>query len=127
MFEMTKNVLQNLMGKPSTRLYPFTKREPFERSRGSLDIDPDACIYCGTCAKKCPSQCIEVDVKGRTWACDTFSCVYCSVCVEACPVQCMTMSNATKPPLGERDVTIFYQGKPKEKKAKAFKEDKAAK
>jgi ech hydrogenase subunit F len=128
MFEMTKNVLQNLMGKSSTRLYPFAKRETFERFRGTLDIDVDECIFCGTCAKKCPSQCIEVDIKGRTWTCDSFACVYCSNCVEACPTQCMTMSNVTKQPAYEKDV-IFYKGKPKEpkeKKAKAAKDEKPA-
>ena len=125
MFEMTKNVLQNLMGKSSTRLYPFVKREPYERFRGTLDINVDECIFCGTCAKKCPSQCIEVDIKGRTWTCDTFACVYCSNCVEACPTQCMTMTPVTKPPAGEKDL-LFYKGKPKEKKEKPVKKEKAA-
>jgi len=117
MLEMTKNVLQNLMGKSSTRLYPFTKRETFPSFRGTLDINVDECIFCGTCAKKCPSQCIEVDVKGRVWTCDTFACVYCSNCVEACPTQCMTMAPATKPPAGAKDLLI-YKGKPKEPKEK---------
>jgi ech hydrogenase subunit F len=126
MFEMTKNVLQNLMGKTSTRLYPFTKREPFAGFRGTLDINVEECIFCGTCAKKCPSQCIEVDVKGRTWTCDSFACVYCSVCVEACPTQCMTMYNVTKPAAGEKDL-ISYKGKPKEpKKPKVAKEENPA-
>ena len=88
MFNMTKNVVANLFAKSSTRLYPFAVRGHFEGFRGTLNINIDECIFCSTCAKKCPSQCIEVDVKGRTWACDTFACVYCSNCVEACPTQC---------------------------------------
>lgn len=82
MFEMTKNVLANILGKSCTRLYPFEKRELFDRVRGRLDIVGEECIFCGTCARKCPSQCIEVDVKARTWTCDPFACVYCAVCVE---------------------------------------------
>ncbi len=121
MFEMTRNVLRNLMGKTSTRMYPFVTREPFERFRGSLDINVDECIFCATCAKKCPSQCIEVDVKNRVWTCDSFACVYCSNCVENCPTQCMTMDPIHRPPAGEKSL-IVYQGKPKEKKAKAPKE-----
>ena len=117
MFEMTKNVLRNLMGKPSTRLYPFVRREPFDGFRGTLDINPDECISCGTCARRCPSQCITVDSKARTWQCDSFACVYCSACVEVCPTQCMTMTNITKPPAGQKDL-IFYHGKPKEPKKK---------
>jgi len=121
MFEMTKNVLQNLAKKPSTRLHPYVRREPFAGFRGTLDINPDECIFCGLCAKKCPSQCIEVDSKACTWQCDSFACVYCSVCVEACPTQCMTMTNVTKPPAGQKDV-IFHQGKPKPKKKTAEEE-----
>ncbi len=121
MFEMTKNVLRNIMGKSSTRLYPFVTREPFANVRGQLDIHPDDCIFCNTCGKKCPSQCITVDIKGRTWTCDTFACVYCSVCVDACPTKCMFMEVAHQPAAGEKSV-LFYQGKPKpakEKKTKA--------
>jgi len=117
MFEMTKNVLRNLTSRPATRLYPHVRREPFPGFRGTLDINPDECILCGICAKKCPSQCIEVDAKTRTWTCDSFACVYCSVCVEACPTQCMTMSNITKPPAGQKDL-IVYQGKPRTTKKK---------
>lgn len=121
MFEMTRNVLKNLMGKYSTRLYPFDTREPFERFRGTLDINVEECIFCSTCAKKCPSQCITVDVKNRTWTCDSFACVYCAVCVESCPTQCMSMYPVTKPAAGEKSL-IFYQGAAKLKKPKAEKQ-----
>ena len=127
MFEMTKNVLRNIMGKSSTRLYPFETREAFPNVRGQLDIRPDDCIFCNTCGKKCPSQCITVDIKGRSWTCDTFACVYCSVCVDACPTQCMFMETAHQPAAGEKGV-LFYQGKPKapkEKKAKPAKGEEA--
>lgn len=112
MFEMTKNVLRNLSRKSSTRLYPFVKREAFERYRGRLDINIEECIFCRTCDLRCPSQCIDVDVKARTWDCDPFACVYCAVCVEACPTHCLSMSNEHRAATGERE-HMHYQGKPK--------------
>ena len=89
---MTKNVLKNLLGKSVTRLYPVEVREPFKGFRGMLENAIDVCIFCKKCQLVCPSQCITVDLKARTWECDPFACVYCGVCVDNCPVERVAVS-----------------------------------
>lgn len=121
MFNMTKNVVANLLTKSSTRLYPFAVRGHFEGFRGTLVNNIDECIFCRTCMIKCPSQCITVDNKAGTWACDAMACVYCGVCVDVCPTSCLSMTNAHRPVAAQRE-EIFLQGVPKKKK----KEESAA-
>ena len=52
----TGGVLKALFKKPATSGYPFNKREYPERTRGSIVIDIDGCIFCGLCEKKCPQH-----------------------------------------------------------------------
>lgn len=85
MLDMLKNVLSNLTKKPATRMYPFEKREPFEKNRGHIENKIDECILCGICQRVCPSNCIRVDRKEGTWAYQPFECIICGVCVENCP------------------------------------------
>ena len=120
MLNMTKNVMQNLLSKFSTRLYPFEIREPFEGYRGELLNNIAECIFCKTCQVKCPSQCIEVDAKAGTWICDPFACVYCGVCVDHCPTKCLSMKNVHRTAAGEK-FEINLQGTPKKKKEKEVK------
>ena len=38
-------------------------------------MDPEKCVYCTLCAKKCPQGAIEVDRKEKTWKLDSEKCV----------------------------------------------------
>jgi ech hydrogenase subunit F len=93
MFTMLKNILQNLTSRPATRLYPFTKREPFSGTRNRLEIDPAVCIYCGICSKRCPAHAITVTKDpAKVWTLDPYRCILCGYCVEVCPKKCLSMS-----------------------------------
>ena len=93
MFDMIGNIFKNLGSKPATRMYPFEKREPYEDTRGQLGgIDIDACIFCGICSKKCPSDAIVVNKAEKSWEVDRFKCVVCGVCTEVCPKKCLFMN-----------------------------------
>ena len=48
-FGMSKTVLRNLFSRPATRPYPGRAKEPHrtEKSRGRIEIDIEACIFCG--------------------------------------------------------------------------------
>ncbi len=106
---MTKNVLKNLLTKYATRLYPFQTREPFKDVKGELKIEIDKCIMCGVCKMRCPSQCISVDKKERTWEVDPFACVYCGICVDACPVKCLYQEGLYKSAVGEKHMVFHAQ------------------
>ncbi|MDR2574573.1 MAG: 4Fe-4S binding protein [Desulfovibrio sp.] len=86
---MLKNVLRNLSASPATRSYPVEDREPFPAYRGRIHNAVEACIFCSSCAKICPSGAIVVDARGGRWDYDPFLCVYCSACVEKCPTRCL--------------------------------------
>ncbi len=112
MFKMTPNILRNLLVKKSTRRYPREVRDPFDRVRGELINNMQACNFCGVCAAKCPSQCITVDKKAGVWTCNPFSCVYCGVCVDACPAQSLSQEQRYRSPVTE-PVLISLKGQPK--------------
>ena len=82
---------KHLFKKPVTRRYPFEKREPFARTRGSIQVDIDKCTLCTLCDKKCPTQAIDVNRELKYWSIDRMRCIACNACVEVCPVQCLTM------------------------------------
>lgn len=91
MFEFIKPIFRNLFSKPSTRLYPIVKREPFDKARGHVSGINEDCVFCGICAKKCPADAIEVDRTTKTWKIDQFKCVICNVCIDTCPKKCISM------------------------------------
>ncbi len=92
MFDMFGNIIKNLVSKPATRKYPYEKREPFKDTRGQVEgIDIDACIFCGICSRKCPSEAITVNKAEKSWEIDRYKCVICGYCAEVCPKKCIFM------------------------------------
>ncbi|MHC1702009.1 MAG: 4Fe-4S dicluster domain-containing protein [Humidesulfovibrio sp.] len=108
--KMLPTVIANLFAKPATRNYPFFVRENFEHARGELINDIDRCIFCGTCARKCPSQCLAVtkdkagDKTEGSWTLEFFACVGCGVCVDVCPVNCLSQKTSHRPVATQRAV-----------------------
>ncbi|OGR34305.1 MAG: hypothetical protein A2051_06245 [Desulfovibrionales bacterium GWA2_65_9] len=122
--KMLPTVIANLFSKPATRNYPFFVREPFEHARGELINDIERCIFCGACARKCPSQCLTV-TKDKTegiWTLEFFACVGCGVCVDVCPVNCLSQKTTHRPVAVERAV-ITLRGKLPERPAKKDRPD----
>lgn len=90
-FKISKLMMKSLFKKPATLMYPVVKREWEEDVRGHVNIEPDLCILCSICAKKCPTQAISVEKENRTWEIDRMRCVQCAHCVEVCPKKCLHM------------------------------------
>jgi formate hydrogenlyase subunit 6/NADH:ubiquinone oxidoreductase subunit I len=83
-------VMRSLFKKPATLMYPVVPREYKELTRGHIDVDMNACILCGICAKKCPTDAISVDKNAKAWSIQRMRCIQCSCCVEVCPKKCLT-------------------------------------
>jgi ech hydrogenase subunit F len=116
MLEMLKVAFSNLFSKPATRQYPYTVREPFERTRGQIDFDDASCVYCTLCAKKCPADAIEVNRVSKTWELNAYRCIICGECVAACPKKCISMSNERRKPTEDKIVLTYTKGASEEKR-----------
>ncbi|MGI6684074.1 MAG: 4Fe-4S dicluster domain-containing protein [Bacillota bacterium] len=96
--KMTRTIVNNLVGKPATRVYPVEKRASFPHTRGKISIMVEGCIFCGLCQRKCPSGAIEINKGEKRWTIDPFSCVNCNVCVDTCPKKVLLMNNGYTTP-----------------------------
>ena len=90
-FEMTKTMLKSLFSRPATLMYPAKPAKKYSLTRGHVTIEPEKCIACGSCRRKCPTQAICVEPKEKTWEIDRLRCIVCACCVEVCPTKCLAM------------------------------------
>jgi formate hydrogenlyase subunit 6/NADH:ubiquinone oxidoreductase subunit I len=102
LFQMTKTVLRSLFTRPATLMYPAKPAKKTSATRGHVEINPDGCITCRSCQRKCPTQAICVEVKEKTWQIDQMRCVVCAVCVDVCPTKCLRMDNQYRPAMTAR-------------------------
>ena len=110
MFEMFGNIMKNLVSKPATRMYPHVSREAFKDTRGKVEmVDIDKCIFCGICARKCPSDAISISRNDKSWEVDPFKCIICGVCADTCPKKCLNMSEQYYKPDSNKVKTKYVQ------------------
>lgn len=119
---MLKNILQNLVNDYATRPYPYEVREPLKGYRGLIYNQIEDCIFCSSCARKCPTDAINVDPKEGLWIYDPFLCVYCSACVDICPTHCLKQEAVHRKPSVSKFL-VQKQGTPPKKKAKKGEEE----
>ncbi len=112
-FSMTKIALAGFFRKPETIALSKLSGHVRSRTRGHVEIEIGDCIYCGFCARRCPTHAIEVakaanmaDAKS-TWTIDRFRCIQCGGCVEVCPKKCLCMETAQTPPAFEKHKETF--------------------
>lgn len=98
LFTMMKEIARNTVCGPVTRNYPAVKRPPFPGERGKLVMEEGKCIFCGICAKKCPSHALTVTRRPeQSWKFERFRCILCGSCVEACPKKCLHLVSRLEP------------------------------
>jgi F420-non-reducing hydrogenase iron-sulfur subunit len=82
----------------------------------SYHIDPDKCMACMICFKKCPVEAI-VGGKNRIHVIDQDKCLKCGTCFDACPPRfgaVQTISGTpVPPPIPEEERTIVRKSKEK--------------
>jgi len=76
--------LRNLARKPATQKYPKVKPKVPFNLRGKVIHIQDRCIYCGACARTCPSHAITVNPVNKVWRIDYGQCLFCQQCEETC-------------------------------------------
>ena len=64
---------------------------PKPREDGKPVQDPNKCVYCTICAKKCPAGALTVDRAAKTWTLDEDACVACGTCAGVCPKKAIIM------------------------------------
>ena len=93
-----REMLRNLVSKPSTICYPFEKVPVPGGFRGRVEYIDENCIGCGRCSRVCPADAIvmvegprEMEVKGKKLMrkkkpeVAIFRCIRCGLCEEHCP------------------------------------------
>jgi len=70
---------------------PAPAAAPKPREDGKPVQDPNKCVYCTICAKKCPAGALTVDRAAKTWTLDEDACVACGTCAGVCPKNAIIM------------------------------------
>lgn len=85
--------IKDLFRKRETEKYPEEKARINKEYRGEHIHNKDKCIYCGKCAKACPSFAIRVDKEDENWEVNLGKCLFCGRCEEVCPTDAISFSN----------------------------------
>lgn len=95
--EFLKILWDNLKKGPVTDPFPFGETYTPERLRGRVEIDPELCLGCGTCAHVCAAGAINIskfaDGSGFEITVWRNSCCLCAQCRHYCPTKAVTLSN----------------------------------
>ncbi|MDR0434784.1 MAG: 4Fe-4S binding protein [Gracilibacteraceae bacterium] len=85
-----KTVMKSLFSKPATAMYPAVRNDFYPLTRGAIEMNPADCIFCNLCAKRCPTEAIEVSRPERVWTINRARCLVCNFCVDVCPKDCLS-------------------------------------
>ena len=101
-FSIAKMIMSSLFKKPATLKYPFEPMPKDPLVRGHLHIDINDCIFCGICARKCPTRAINVSKENKEWEIARFQCIVCGECASSCPKKCLHLQPELTPASYER-------------------------
>lgn len=109
---IARTVLGSLFKSPATTKFPFKPIVYHKGVRGHIENDINTCIFCSVCAKKCPTNAIEVKRADGIWALERRRCVQCSTCVDWCPKKCLSMLESPMEAAVAGETRIEMKGTP---------------
>jgi len=99
-----REMLENLLSRPITILYPKEKIPIPDAFRGRVAITDDKCIGCSKCSLVCPAQAItmidgprDVEFNGKKLArrkrpqVKLYKCIRCALCERHCPTGAISL------------------------------------
>ena len=114
-----KEMIQNLLSKPFTILYPKEKVPIPNAFRGRVAIHDEKCIGCSKCSLVCSVQCItmndspkEIEFKGKTLnrkkkpQLNIYRCIRCGLCERHCPTGAIYLQNELSPSGIDREMMV---------------------
>ena len=115
-----REMLENLLSRPITILYPKEKVPIPESFRGRVAITDDKCIGCSKCSLVCPAQVItmidgprEVEFKGKSFArkkrpqVKLSKCIRCGLCERHCPTGAIHVEHVHAGSGTDREVVVI--------------------
>ena len=85
---MVPHMLEMLISKTDTILYPAVHARVADRFRGMLRFNSALCIGCKICQRVCPSNAIHIEKIGDKQykaVVQLDKCIFCGQCVDSCP------------------------------------------
>jgi formate hydrogenlyase subunit 6 len=105
-----QTIVKNLRTGPVTLRFP-QRVAPAKEYRGLVQITPERCVGCATCAYVCSSAAISVEGFSTSyqWRYDPGKCTFCGRCVEVCPTRALVMEEDRPPVYKESgELSVIY-------------------
>ncbi len=85
-------IAANLQRQPVTLRFP-QRIAPPQAFRGTVHMDAERCVGCGTCAYVCAPSAISVTdgITHYEWDYDPARCTFCGRCADLCPTRALAM------------------------------------
>jgi ferredoxin len=92
-------IAQNLGAEPVTLHFPERAPTP-DHFRGAVQLNPEHCLGCATCAYVCAPGAIRVTDYGThgEWSVNVGRCTFCGRCADVCPTHALALA-AARPPI----------------------------